>query len=103
MTAGRRRLATDEVILTRHGWEATRIALSRLKDVASELAADLAAGRDPGSDYVRSVASLSAAIAELQEASEAASGLVGEIRGIRLRVFVHLAHVRHICPIIHVM
>ena len=70
MTAGRRRLATDEVILTRHGWEATRIALSRLKDVASEFAADLAAGRDPGSDYVRSVASLSAAIAELQEASE---------------------------------
>ena len=68
--AALRRLGPDEVVLPRHGWESMRDALAQLTDVAGVMAADVAAGRPPGECYIRSVAALSAAIGELQEAAE---------------------------------
>ncbi len=47
-----------------------RGALAQLAEVSTAMAADLAAGRPPGEHYIRSVAALSAAIGELQEAAE---------------------------------
>ena len=47
-----------------------RDALGQLTDVTGVMAADVAAGRPPGEGYIRSVAALSAAIGELQEAAE---------------------------------
>ena len=70
LAAANRDLSPNEVLISRHGWEAMRSALSKLRNVTAELAGDLAAGRAPSSGYVQSVATLSAAIAELQEASE---------------------------------
>ena len=66
----RRSLAPDEVVLPRHGWESMRSALKQLSDISTAMAADMAAGRSPGEHYIRSVAALSAAIGELQEAAE---------------------------------
>ena len=68
--AALRSLAPDEVVLPRHGWESMRGALAQLTDITGAMAADVAAGRPPGEGYIRSVAALSAAIAELQEAAE---------------------------------
>lgn len=70
LAARRWDLSPDEVLISRHGWEAIRGALSNLQGVAAGLAADLAGGEDPRADYTRAVATLSAAVAELQEASE---------------------------------
>lgn len=70
LAARSRNLSPDEVVITRHGWEAIRLALAQLKDVSADLAADLSAGRPPTGDYAHAVGGLSAAIAQLQEASE---------------------------------
>ncbi len=63
-------LSPHEVVITRHGWEAIRLALAQLKDVSADLAADLSAGKAPTGAYAQAVGALSGAIAQLQEASE---------------------------------
>jgi len=70
LAARSRNLSPAEVVITRRGWEAIRLALAQLKDVSADLAGDLSAGRAPTGDYAHAVGALSAAIAQLQEASE---------------------------------
>ena len=60
------RLAPDEVVLAREGWEAMRAALAQLEDVSEQLAGRLATGNEPAAGYLHSVARLTAAVAELQ-------------------------------------
>ena len=68
--AQRHHLGPDDVIISRSGWEAMRTAVVRLREVSSQAAAELAAGRDPSGAVAASVGALSAAVATLQEASD---------------------------------
>ena len=61
-------LDADEVLISRHNWELLREALGRLSALSAAVAADLAAGEESGAGYAAAVGTLSAAVAELQEA-----------------------------------
>lgn len=69
MVAERRGIAPDEVLVTRHVWDALRDALYRLQAAAEDVAMDTAGSRATKADYVEAVAHLTAAVRDLQEIS----------------------------------
>lgn len=66
--ARRLQLDDEEVLLSRRNWETLRQALGRLSALSAVIAADIASGEQPSVDYAVAIGTLSAAVAELQEA-----------------------------------
>ncbi len=56
------------MLLSRRNWETLRQALGRLSALSAVIAADIASGEQPSVDYAVAIGTLSAAVAELQEA-----------------------------------
>ena len=56
------------MLLSRRNWETLRQALGRLSALSAVIAADIASGEQPSVDDAVAIGTLSAAVAELQEA-----------------------------------
>jgi hypothetical protein len=67
--AERRGIAPDEVLVSRHVWEALRDALYRLQAAAEDVALDTSGSRTTKADYIDAVAHLTSAVRDLQEIS----------------------------------
>lgn len=64
-----RKLAPDEVIVSRRAWDALRDALYRLESAAEDVAIDLTSGAPVKADYVQALAHLTEAVRQLQDVS----------------------------------